>query len=124
TPSEQLPFHCGRLEKVEAGLPLDCGCPPPTPAMMRASNPTTPIISDANLPASMPLAQPEEQARLLPQAADVSGLRSTGPPPAQIVLSVIGPEIARLLASRPDEVSVQVCAPLVFHAGDAAATVP
>ena len=123
-PGDQLLFHSGRLDKVEAGVPLDCGCPPPTPAMMRASNPTTPIISDANLPASMRLAQPEEQARPLPQAADVSGLRSTGPPPAQIVLSVIGPETSPLPASRPDEVHIQVDAPLIFHASDVAANRP
>ena len=123
-PSDQLLFHSGRLDRVEAGVPLDCGCPPPTPAMMRASNPATPIISDANLPASMRLAQPEEQARRVPPAADVSRLRSTGPPPAQIVLSVIGPETAPLPASRPDEVHIQVDAPLVFHASEVAANGP
>ena len=117
-PTDQLLFYSGRVDKVQRGVALDCGCPPPAEPVMLASTPSAPVVSDEDLPATTHLAQPGEQARPLPPAPSTSGFPSGGPPPSAVTLSVIGPETAPLPTSRPDDVHVQVDAPLVFRAAD------
>ena len=122
-PTDQLLFYSGRVDKVQRGVALDCGCPPPAEPIVLASNPSTPVVSDEDLPATTHLAQPGEQAKPLPPTPSTSGFPS-GPPPSAVTVSVISPETAPLPASRPDDVHVQVDAPLVFRAGDSVNAAP
>jgi len=118
-PAEQVVFHSGRLSQADANVPAACGCPAPAVPIMRTSIPAGPVISENNLPASIRLAQPGDEVRPVPPPVSMAGLRSSGPPPAQVTLSVAPPETAPLPAPQPNEVHVQVDAPFIFRASDA-----
>ena len=96
-PTEQIVFHSGRLNLVDTAVPASCGCPRPTIPVLRASDATAPVISDAKLPASTRLAQPGDELK-------------------PVVLTT--PETAPLPPSQPNDVHVQVEAPFVFRASD------
>lgn len=76
--AQQVMFHSGKLSAADTAVPLNCGCPPTTPPLMRASASATP---DLRRP-------------------------------------VPGSETAPLPASKPDDIHVQVEAPIVFRASD------
>jgi hypothetical protein len=103
-PAEQAEFHSGQINKVDAEVPLECGCPPPSLAM-RADAAFAPNVPDSELP---------EKARIggsvAPSQPSVSGARFSN-----------GPETAPLPASQPNDVHVEVEAPLVFTAKNRAA---
>lgn len=108
-PSEQAVFHSGQIDKVDTDVPLECGCPPPSP-VLRASNPTPPEPA-ANLPAKVQVGASSEAAPN-PPAADPTGARLSN-----------GPEIAPLPASQPSDMHAQLDAPFVFSAKDRARSV-
>jgi hypothetical protein len=93
-PTEQIVFHSGRLNLVDAAVPASCGCPPPEIPVMRASA-ASPVLSEGKPPSSMHLAQPGDESK-----------------PA------LPPETAALPPSKPNDVHVQVEAPFVFRAED------
>jgi hypothetical protein len=97
-PTEQIVFHSGRLNLVDAAVPASCGCPPPEIPVMRAAA-AAPVVSDATLPSSMHLAQPGDQTKAFAPGG-------------------LPPETAALPASKPNDVHVQVDAPFVFRAED------
>ena len=97
-PTEQILFHSGRLNLVDATVPASCGCPAPSIPVLRASAVTP--ISDAALPSSMQLASSADKPS------------SSGELP---------PETAALPPSKPNDVHVQVEAPFVFRADEASA---
>ena len=99
-PTEQIVFHSGRLNLVDAAVPASCGCPPPEIPVMRAAA-APPVVSDAKLPSSVWLAQPGDESK-------------PGLPP----------ETAALPPSKPNDVHVQVEAPFVFRAEDLPAKNP
>jgi hypothetical protein len=133
-PSEQAVFHSGQIDKVDAEVPLECGCPVPT-QLMRAQAEYAPNVPDAELP-----------ERALPENVRIGGSGSTGAPVASAASSTSvsgdssstaaavvpsvpsagtqlshGPETDPLPASKPDDVHVQVDTPIVFSAKDRAA---
>jgi hypothetical protein len=81
--AQQVMFHSGKLSAADAAVPVNCGCPPATPPLMRAS------------------------------AAAMQELRP-----------VPGSETAALPASKPDDIHVQVEAPIVFRASEPPAVGP
>jgi hypothetical protein len=107
-PTEQAVFRSGRIDKVDADVPLECGCPPPVP-VLKTNAPPAPL-PEATLPESAHLGG-------APNAADANS--TAGHPgdsaPSRPALSN-GPETVPLPPSKPDDVQVQVEAPLVFTA--------
>ena len=122
-PAEQAVFRAGRIDKVDTDVPLECGCPPPSPAM-RANAVTLPPASGPELPGNARLGMTAPAAGASAKAGSpgeaVPG--TTGGTRAGITLSN-GPEIAPLPPSQPNDVHIQVDAPFVFNARDRA-TVP
>ena len=76
--AQQVMFHSGKLSAADTSVRVNCGCPPTTPPLMRAS------------------------------ASTGSDLRRAVP----------GSETAALPASKPNDIHVQVEAPMVFRASD------
>jgi hypothetical protein len=101
-PNEQAVFRMGRIDKVDTEVPLECGCPPPPP-VNRAAAPINPL-PDSALPPNATLSQ-----RNAPSEAGTEP-QSTAP---QVLSS--GPEIRPVPPSQPDDVHIQVDAPLVFE---------
>ena len=104
-PAEQAVFHSGQIDKVGTDVPLECGCPPPSP-LMRAQAPFAPNVPDSELPAKARIAGSDTPV--------VSAANSSpGTTSSETQLSN-GPETAPLPASQPNEVHMEVDAPLVF----------
>jgi len=101
-PAEQILFHSGRLNLVDAAVPASCGCPAPPVPVLRASTTPEPVW-DAPPPSSMRLAPSSDKSA------------SSGELP---------PETAALPPSKPNDVHVQVEVPFVFRADEAQAENP
>jgi len=101
-PSEQAVFRSGRIDQIDADVPLGCGCPPPLPVLQAEAAPAR-IIPDSGMPAKVTLNQSGD----LPPDE-----KSAGSSPAALSS---GPETQPLPPSQPNDLHVQVEAPLVFH---------
>ena len=93
-PTEQVVFQGGRIEKISKDVPLECGCPPPKPGVMRAAAPVT-----APMPAHATIADPGTVLHTPTKEENPSMARATAP-------------------SNPAQMRVE--APLVFQADPAA----
>src|SRR5580693_6811234 len=111
-PTEQIVFHSGRLNLVDAAVPASCGCPPPEIPVNLASGAPTAAVSDAKQPSSMDLARDGSKPVTPPASARPSGVTLPGEAAA------LPPETAALPPSKPNDVHVQVEAPFVFRAAD------
>lgn len=120
-PTEQIVFRSGRLNLVDAAVPADCGCPPPSVPVLRASAPM-PQVSDARPSSSRQLAQPGDELKPVALASSSSGAELGNP--SQVKVTGLPPETAALPASKPNDVHVQVDAPFVFRAEDVPAAKP
>jgi hypothetical protein len=108
-PTEQAVFHLGRIDKVDANVPLECGCPPPLPVMRTD---TTPAAPESELTANTTLAQGSK--------SETAAKPESGAP--QTLSN--GPEVQPLPPSQPGDVHIQVDAPIVFQAKKAPAAPP
>ena len=104
-PTDQAMFHSGQIDKVDTDVPLECGCPPPSP-LMRAQAPYAPNVPDSELPAQARIGGSETPVAAAQKAA-------LGGPPSQTRLSS-GPETAPLPKSQPNDMHVSVDVPFVF----------
>jgi AMIN domain len=131
-PDEQVVFHSGHLNLIDASVPENCGCPPPQIPEMRASAEPVPTVSEKDLPPAVHLAQPGEKAKPMNPPED-SGSESAahpgsaGPGPndaPQSQATVTPPDTAPLPAQRSGTANVQIDAPFVFRASDLPPSAP
>jgi len=121
-PTEQVVFHEGRVDRLSNDVPPDCGCPgTPQPVMRASISPSTPTVSDAILPTNIHLpssSAPTFRATLdpmlppLPNSARPAIVATAG---SQGNIAS-GPETAPLPPSKPNDIHVQIVAPLTFRA--------
>ncbi len=98
--TDQLVFRAGQLDRIDMAVPLECGCPPPRDPPLHVTN---------NLPTQAPApAQgvPAVNAHPAPEPAHADTAPPTGMPAATPPLDA---------SVAPNELHVQVEAPLVFH---------
>lgn len=114
-PDEQVLFRSGQVSRRDTTVPDDCGCPPPQIPALRAAAPT---VSEKDLPPTVHLAQPGDQARPVPPPEPATGMASQGAPASQVTLTVAPPGTTDLPAPAPNAPHAQVEAPFVFRAGD------
>ena len=97
--TDQLLFHSGRLDQVDAAVPLECGCPP-----------RRPVLRAENIPPKVVQAPPANPQKLDAKVSEFGSLDKETTTEATI--TPLAP------ASDPKEVHMRVEAPLVFRAAD------
>jgi hypothetical protein len=100
--TDQLVFRSGQLDRVDMAVPLECGCPPPRDAPLRATN-NLPTLSRVQNAALLPLNASDAPVA---ETAHAESAPSTGAPAAAAPLDA---------SVAPNELHVQVAAPFVFR---------
>jgi hypothetical protein len=102
--SDQLVFRSGQLDHVDTAVPAECGCPAPRDAPLRATH----DLPTQDLP-TRGQAVPAMNATPAP-VAEITHAESTDP------TGISAPAAPAETRADPNEIHVQVEAPLVFHA--------
>jgi hypothetical protein len=118
-PEEKIAFRSGRLNQIDSSAPDSCGCPPPPVPVLRTAAP--PVADD--LPDTVRLALPTDEPKPMRPHQSNPSSQSSDTKPEELTLTIVGPETP-VPASNPNQVHVQVEAPLVFRAGDSAQSAP
>jgi hypothetical protein len=108
--TDQLVFRSGHLDRVDMAVPPECGCPPPRDPPLRATS---------NLPAenrrpddALPPMNPNPAAAV--EAHHATNMPATGLPATATTRTIPSAPLDASIA--PNELHVQIEAPLVFHA--------
>jgi len=134
-PNEEAVFRGGQIDRVDANVPLECGCPPP-PRIPSTDVAAAPHVSDLDMPTHASLGgakdlppggavagAPETREDPAPASTPESTPAGSAPASTPVTSTTLssGPETAPLPPPKPGEVRVQVDAPMVFSAKDRAA---
>jgi hypothetical protein len=123
--NEQVVFHHGRLSQADHNIPPDCGCAISPAPVQRAQVPAPAAPDAASLNGTARLSQglPDEYA-VVPPTISASNLPSERVMPASVSMSPAAPVTAPPPSIKPQDIHVQVDAPLSFNAADGSAAQP
>jgi hypothetical protein len=122
-PTEQAVFHGGQIDKIDANVPLECGCPAP-PSMEQAEST---VVAVAKMPDKATLGGNLTELKSAPDPSDPAIPPDTDAPSSSIPLTKTltnGPETRPLPGVKPGEMHVQVDVPFVFTAKNRIPAVP
>jgi len=127
-PTEQVVFHEGRIDRVSNDVPFDCGCAaPPPPVMMASAEPVLQAAPEKTLPANVQLPSsaattPTPRAVLDPMLPPLPNASrpavATSASSQQGNITAVRSETAPPPRTKPNDIHVQIEAPLVFRGGD------
>jgi hypothetical protein len=105
-PDQQIIFRQGSLETVESPV-APCGCPRAPEPVLRASNENAPVVAEEKVGSKLQLSNSSD-----PQPNQAKAGAAT--PDASQVAVDPGPEAKPVPQTKPDDMKVEVEAPLVF----------
>lgn len=103
-PTDQLMFHAGSLDKVDALVPLECGCPPPSRPIVKVAEAT---------PETKTEAASENKTEAMPDSKEAAASA-----PGPVIPAAPSPAAAEL--AKPSDAGATVNSEFVYRAPDVA----